>query len=225
MELSSVSSFVPEHNACVIGQRISVVDEEVLVSAARSGDTTAFNELYSRHSRRILPRIYLITKNREDAEDVLQEAALKAFLHMKSYEGRSSFLTWLTRIAINSALMVLRKRRSFEISIEQMSGGEDSARLWEPCDDAETPEARFARCEREELLKNAIQRLPGLFREVVELQWSDEYSTTQIAEGLGISVPATKSRLMRARKRLRHLSEAPIHSRVRSNSTKGSPAG
>lgn len=220
MQFNSVNSSIEEQNACVIGQCLSAMDEELLVSAARSGNTSAFNELYERHSKKVFPRIYRITKNREDAEDVLQEAALRAFLHLESYEGRSSFLTWLTRIAINSALMALRKRRNNQISIEQMSDDEETSRPWEPCDDGETPEARYVRCEREALLMNAIQRLPHIFREIVELQRSDEYSTTQIAEELGISLSAAKSRLMRARKSLRRLSKARIHGNLKSNSTR-----
>src|ERR1700757_4578704 len=98
------------------------MDDELLVSAASAGDSSAFVELYERHSRKVLPRIYRITKNREDAEDAFQDAVLRAFAHMKGFEGRSNFTSWLTRIAINSALMVLRKRRGgAEISIEQMS--------------------------------------------------------------------------------------------------------
>ena len=220
MELNSMNSSVSDQNQCVIGQCLSVMNDDHLVSAARLGDTSAFNELYERHSWKVMPRIYRITKNREDAEDVLQEAALRAFLHMKSFEGRSSFLSWLTRIAINSALMVLRKRRSAEISIEQMSDDEDTSRPWEPSDYSETPEARYARCEREALLMSAIERLPFIFREIVELQQSDEYSTTQIAEELGISLSAAKSRLMRARKTLRRLSKARIHSSGKSSSSR-----
>jgi len=221
MEFNSLNSSISEQNQCVIGQCVKAMNDELLVSAARAGDTIAFNELYARHSRKVLPRIYRITKNREDAEDVLQEAALRAFLHINSFEGRSSFLSWLTRIAINSALMVLRKRRTAEISIEQMSDDEESSRPWEPCDHKETPEARYVRCEREALLMTAIQRLPFIFREIVELQQTDEYSTTQIAEELGISLSAAKSRLMRARKTLRRLSKTRVHSGLKCASSRG----
>jgi RNA polymerase sigma factor (sigma-70 family) len=220
MECHSLNSSISEQNRYVIGQCVSAMNDELLVSAARSGDVIAFNELYARHARKVLPRIYSITKNREDAEDVLQEAAMRAFLHIKSFEGRSSFLSWLTRIAINSALMVLRKRRSTEISIEQMSDDECSSRPWEPCDNTETPEAHYARCERETLLMTAIQRLPFIFREIIELQRTDEYSTTQIAEELGISLSAAKSRLMRARKSLRRLSRSRIPSGLKSASSR-----
>ena len=210
MEFNPVGSSFPEQTPCLVARSLIAMNDELLVSAAKSGDTSAFNELYKRHSRKVLPRINRITRNQEDAEDVMQEAALRAFLHLKKYEGRSSFLTWFTRIAINSALMVLRKRRRAEISIEDMSNDDDISRPWEPCDQAETPEARYARFERQALLMNAIQRLPEIFRKVVELQQSDNYSTTKIADELGISLSAAKSRLMRARKTLRRLSKTRI---------------
>lgn len=219
MGFNSLNSSISEQNACVIGQCLSAMNEDLLVSAARSGDRSAFSELYARHSRKMLQRICGITKNRDDAEDVMQEAALRAFLHLKSFEGRSSFSSWLTRIAINSALMALRKRRRAEISMDQRCDDEDSSPRWEPSDDAETPEARYARCESEALLLGAIQSLPSIFREILELQQSSEYSTMQIAEELGISVAAAKSRLMRARKTLRGLSKARTRSGLRSNST------
>jgi RNA polymerase sigma-70 factor, ECF subfamily len=98
--------------------------------------------------------------------------------------------------------MTLRERRRAEIPIDHTCDAEDGSWSWEPCDDAETPEARSARCEREALLAAAIQRLPCIFREILELRHAHEYSTMQIAEELGISLSAAKSRLMRARKTL-----------------------
>jgi len=210
MELP-VNSSTLEQNPCVIGQCLRAMNEQLLVSAAKSGDRMAFEELYVRHSSKILPRICRITKNLEDAEDVLQEAALRAFLHLRSFEGRSSFASWLTTIAINSALMALRKRRRAEISFEQTFDDENGSRRWELPDNSETPEARYARCERETLLAEKIQRLPDIFREILVLQESNEYSTMQLAEELGISLAAAKSRLMRARKSLRGLSKVRIH--------------
>jgi RNA polymerase sigma-70 factor (ECF subfamily) len=198
-----VNTPIPNHNNIAIGECLSAWDDDLLVSAAKAGDRSAFVELYERHSRKVLPRIYRITKNREDAEDAFQDAVLRAFAHMKGFEGRSNFTSWLTRIAINSALMILRKRRGAEISIEQISDDSDNHRAWEPSDHSETPEGYCARRESEELLRNAIQRLPCIFRDALELQRSREYSTSQVAEELGISVSAAKARLMRARRTMR----------------------
>ena len=203
MNSNSVNASNPEQSGVVIATCLDAMNDEVLVSAARSGDSGAFVELYERHSRKVLPRIYRITKNREDAEDALQDAVLRAFVHVKSFEGRSTFASWLTRIATNSALMVLRKRRAgTEISIEQLSEPSEDHQPWEPQDYSESPEAYSARRQREELLRNAIQRLPSIFRDAVELQGAEECSTGLIAERLGISESAAKSRLLRARKAL-----------------------
>lgn len=198
MNSNSVNASIPEQSSVVIATYLDAMNDEVLVSAARSGDSSAFVALYERHSRKVLPRLYRITKNREDAEDALQDAALKAFVHLKSFEGRSNFASWLTRIAINSALLVLRKRRE-TASIEQLSEPSENHRAWEPQDNAESPEALSARRQSEELLRNAIQRLPSIFRDAVELQHAQDCSTGRVASELGISESAAKSRLMRAR--------------------------
>ena len=113
----------------------------------------------------------------------------------------------------------LRKKNKAEISIGQQYDSDDSSRVWEPRDNAETPEARYARCEREALVAAAIQRLPVIFREILELQDSTDYSIIQIAEALGISVAAAKSRLMRARRTLQRVSKTRIHGGTRSNSS------
>jgi RNA polymerase sigma factor (sigma-70 family) len=210
MNSNSINSSIPEQNSVVITPCLGEMNDEVLVSAARSGHPGAFVELYERYSTKVLPRIYRITKNREDAEDALQDAVLRAFVHMKSFEGRSTFATWLTRIAINSALIVLRKRRAgTEIPIEQLAEESEARRAWEPQDHAESQETYAARRQSEELLRNAIQRLPCICREAIELQQAEECSTGQVAERFGISESAAKSRLMRARRVLRRrLSDA-----------------
>lgn len=180
------------------------MSDEVLVSTAKSGDTNAFVELSKRHSNRILQTTYRITRNRQDAEDALQDSLLKAFSHLKNFQERSSFATWLTRIAINSALMILRKKRGyFEISIDGTDDPEGKYERWEPKSLTEDPESRLAREEREELLRDAVLRLPPVFREVLELRQAREYSTREIAQALGISVAAVKSRLSRAKLTLR----------------------
>jgi RNA polymerase sigma-70 factor (ECF subfamily) len=129
---------------------------------------------------------------------------LRAFSHLKDFQEKSSFSTWLTRIAINSALMILRKKRGCsEISFDGNDDSGDYHQRWEVESPAESPESRLTRKEREELLRNAIVRLPQVLREVVELRQATEYSTREIAQALGITVPAVKSRLSRARLTLR----------------------
>ena len=196
----SMHASISEGSGVAICTSQEELNDELLVSAAQSGDRGAFVELCERHSRKVLRAIYRITQNREDAEDVLQDSLLRAFLNLKNFEGRSSFSSWLTRIAINSALMFLRKRRGFEISIDHAC---DGSKTWEQWDQAETPEAGFAQREKEALLRYAILRLPSTFREVMELLHAKECSTSEIAQTLGISVSAAKSRLSRARVAMR----------------------
>ncbi len=180
------------------------MSEEALVSMAKLGDSDAFVKLSKLHSNRLLRTIYNITRNWHDAEDALQDAMLRAFSHLKDFQEKSSFATWLTRIAINSALMILRKkRRCYEIPFEGIDDSGDNYECSEVKSPAEDPESRLARKEREELLRDAILRLPQVFREVVELRQARGYSAREIAQALGISVPAVKSRLSRARLTLR----------------------
>ena len=178
--------------------------DAVLVSTAKSGDANAFVELSRRHSSRALQTAYRITRNRQDAEDAVQDSLLKAFTHLNDFQEKSSFSTWLTRITINSALMILRKKRvCVEISIDGSNDGSETYERWEPRSLTEDPENRFARSERERLLRDAILRLPPVIREAVELRQARDYSVREIAQALGISVAAVKSRLSRARLTLR----------------------
>ena len=194
----SVNASVSDASIVMCGSQ-KESNDELLVAAAKAGDRAAFVELCNRHSKKLLLRLYRITRNRQDAEDVLQDSLMRAFLHLKSFEGRSSFSSWITRIAINSALMHLRKMRRRETSIGHISDEFETYPTWEPRDQTQTPEAHFAQREREALLRGAILRLPSAFREVMELRHAREYSTSEIAQILGISVSAVKTRLSRAR--------------------------
>jgi RNA polymerase sigma-70 factor, ECF subfamily len=191
-------------NNIVINDSPKEVSDELLVSAAKSGDAGAFVELSKRHSRQLLQRAYQITRNWHDAEDAVQDSLLRAFSHLKDFEGRASFSSWLTQITTNSALMILRKKR---IYLEIPIGGTDEHpgtwEGWEPRDLGQSPEDRCAQREREELLRRAICRLPPVFRDAVQLQHAQGWSARELAQALGISVAAVKSRLTRARMALR----------------------
>jgi RNA polymerase sigma factor (sigma-70 family) len=175
----------------------------LLLLAACSGDSQAFTELCKPHSKRLLLTLYRITKNWQDAEDALQEALMKAFLHLDSFQGKASFSTWFTSIAVNSALMLLRKRRGVvEIAIDNV-GEDGTCRGWDIKDSRDTPEECFERQYRTDLLQSGILQLPPKLRKVVELQHSRDLSNKEIARCLGLSLAATKSRLSRARTALR----------------------
>ncbi len=180
------------------------MSDETLASRATSGDTDAFVELSKRHANRVFQVTYRVTRNRQDAEDALQDAFLNAFTHIKNFEGRSSFSTWLTRIAINSALMSLRKKRnSHEIPIDSGNDHEGNVVIREPQSPMDDPESHYVRGERHKRLRRAIHHLPPIYREVIQLQEANERSLREIAESLGITVSAVKSRLSRAKSALR----------------------
>jgi RNA polymerase sigma-70 factor, ECF subfamily len=193
-----MTEVISEASSGAMSDSSGELKDEPLVSAAQSGDNSAFAALCERHSDKIARTIYRITRNWHDAEDVLQEAFLKAFVHLNTFQGRSSFSSWLTRIAINSALMSLRKKRGLEIPIDHTGDDVEIWQTWEPRDLKENPENGYVQRERAELLKKAILRLPPLFRDVIQLRHAQDCSTREIAQTLGISVPAAKSRLHRA---------------------------
>ena len=180
------------------------VDESVLVTQAREGDTRAFGELVRRYEGKIFRLGQHITQNREDAEDVLQETFMKAYEHLDQFQGNSKFYTWIVRIAVNQALMKLRRRKTDKsVSLDEtIDTGEDTIvreiAAWD-----ENPEQKFSREELGEVLDTAIQSLEPLYRSVFVLRDMEELSTEETAEALNLSVPAVKSRLLRARLQLR----------------------
>jgi RNA polymerase sigma factor (sigma-70 family) len=199
-----LSLTTPAVNSVDIEDSPMQMSDEMLASRAKSGDTNAFVELTRRHADKVFQATYRVTRNRQDAEDALQDAFLNAFTYMKNFEGRSSFSTWLTRIAINSALMILRKKRNrSEIPIEGGDGGLGNFAAWEPRSPMDNPESHYLRGERHKLLWKAIHQLPPVHREAIQLQQTKERSVREIAHSLGITVPAVKSRLSRAKSALR----------------------
>ena len=180
--------------------------DDVLVAAAKLGDHHAFAELWTRHSNRAFNMAYRIAGNRDDAEDAIQDAWMKAYKHLNTFDGRAKFSTWLTRIAINSSLMILRRKRSHPESSMEIRDG-DTCQHWEIADQTKNVEDLYATHERLERLKRAIRRLTPTLRNVLEMHQSNDRSIKEVAELAGISVAATKSRLLRARKTLRRAFE------------------
>ncbi|MCU1335934.1 MAG: polymerase, sigma-24 subunit, subfamily [Bryobacterales bacterium] len=179
-------------------------DESTLVAQAKAGDQNAFSELVKGYERKIYRLAKNITRNDEDAEDVLQDAFLKAYEHLDSFKGDSKFYTWIVRIAVNEALMRLRKRktdRSVPLDEPVELGEETVTReiaVWE-----DNPEQRYSKEEWRHILDEAVDTLKPDFRTVFVLRDIEELSTEETAETLGISIPAVKSRLLRARLALR----------------------
>lgn len=180
------------------------IDEAALVARTREGDPRAFGQLVRKYEGKIFRLAQHITQNREDAEDVLQETFLKAYEHLDQFQGNSKFYTWIVRIAVNQALMKLRKRKSDKtVSIDEtIDTGEDTVAreiaAWD-----ENPEERYSREELHSILSSAIDSLAAPYRAVFVLRDMEELSTEETAEALELSVPAVKSRLLRARLQLR----------------------
>jgi RNA polymerase sigma-70 factor, ECF subfamily len=180
------------------------VSEARLVSAAKRGQQAAFGELCERHAKRIYHTTLRVTRSHEDAEDALQDSFLSAFVHLRNFDGRSSFSTWLTRIAINAALMKLRRNRgSREIPMDELAGTQDASLRFEPADCHPDPEANYARQERQRVVVGAVSGLRPSLRHVIEIRELQESSMRETAERLGISVAAAKGRLFHAKAALR----------------------
>jgi RNA polymerase sigma-70 factor (ECF subfamily) len=186
-----------------VGQT-SEFDEAGLVAQAQQGGVEAFTELVTRYEGNIYRLARHITQNPEDAEDVLQETFLKAYEHLGDFQGNSKFYTWLVRIAVNQSLMKLRKRKSdASVSLDDPydTGEENLTReiaVWDP-----NPEQTYSREEIRSILEKAVEALPPTFRAVFALRDIEELSTEETAALLNLSIPAVKSRLLRARLRLR----------------------
>ncbi len=190
--------------------------ERSLVEAAKRGHSPAFGTLCQRYARQLFRATHRITRNREDSEDAVQDALMRAFVHLRDFDGRSSFSTWLTRIAINSALMILRKKRT---SLEAVTIGADDfgadGPAYEVMDRAPNPERQYAQSEEQRILKKAIRGLRPSLREVVEAQQLQERSMRETARAMCISVAAAKGRLFHAKVALRRSSILKLMHRPR----------
>lgn len=179
-------------------------EEQALVERARAGDAQAFTELVNRYERKIFRLAKHITQNDEDAEDVLQESFMKAYSNLNRFEGQSKFYTWLVRIAVNESLMKLRKRKSDRtVSIDEPHETEEDTVTREIAVWDDDPEKKYSREELRDILEKSVDSLKPGFRTVFVLRDIEELSTEETADALGISVPAVKSRLLRARLQLR----------------------
>src|SRR5438094_9209323 len=185
-----------------VGEPIS--DEMALVQAAKAGDVEAFEELIRRYDRNVFRIAQHITQNREDAEDVVQDAFFKAYSNLAQFQGQSKFYTWLVRIAVNESLMKLR-RRGLErtVSLDEEVKTEDDSVPREVADWSPNPEQQYSQAELREILSRTIQGLPPGFRTVFVLRDVEGLSTEETAEALDLSIPSVKSRLPRARLQLR----------------------
>jgi RNA polymerase sigma-70 factor, ECF subfamily len=199
----SVVLFVSAPNPHPLPSGIVREDEPVLVAAARSGNAAAFEELVARYEDKIFRLTLNITGNREDAEDAMQDAFLKAFAHLDNFHGDSRFYTWLVRIAANEALMRLRRRRPNHFSLDQPIEGDSELMPRELEEWSPNPEQQYAKSEIDNIISTLLEQMEDEYRIVLMLRDVEELSTQETAEALGISLSAVKSRLLRARLKLR----------------------
>lgn len=192
---------------------VHLIDETELVAQARGGDPEAFTSLVKQYDRHIYRLALNITRNPEDAKDVLQESLLKAYTNLNRFEGRSRFYSWLVRIATNEALMKLRKRRGGkEVSLDEGREAEDGSFMPTEIEDwGENPEKRYSENQLKEILANAVGNLKLPLRVVFQLRDVDGLSIEETAQALGLSAAAVKSRLLRARLQLRERLSPHFH--------------
>jgi RNA polymerase sigma-70 factor, ECF subfamily len=178
--------------------------ETKLLAEAKNGKSEAFESLCEPHRARLFNAALRITRNREDAEDALQNSLLQAFIHIKNFRGNSSFSTWLTRIVINSALMIRRKSHNARLVFtdDSQQSGDGKVSLQIP-DRSPNPEQSYSERERTRMLHQAISRLRPRIREVIEVGQLRELPIKETARVLDISVAAAKGRFFHARAVLR----------------------
>jgi len=178
--------------------------DDQLIEAAKAGDGQAFAELSGRYAGLVRQKIYGILRHREDTEDALQDTLLRAFNHLNQFRQTSSFSTWFTRIGINSAFMLLRRRRvRVETSYDRVPDESAGWEVWDFPDPSPDPEHIYAKRQKDDLLRSAVRRLPVRFRSIVDHYHTQDFSLKETAEAHGITVSAAKSRLLRARITLR----------------------
>ncbi|MGH9872989.1 MAG: peroxidase-related enzyme [Pyrinomonadaceae bacterium] len=180
-------------------ETVSADPDAEFVTRVKAGDTDAFEELVRRHGRRVYRSLIGLLGNAEEAEDALQDAFLKAFLHLPEFEGRSRFSTWLVRIALNTGLQRLRGRKDFE-TLDEESEEFRPRRIqaWQ-----ENPEDSYSREELRRLVEQEVMKLPAKYRVALMLRDLEELSTEEAANILGLTIPGLKARVLRGRLMLR----------------------
>jgi RNA polymerase sigma-70 factor (ECF subfamily) len=200
----ATQQYILAHNTKLAGITAQPSSDSLLLSAAKRGDKAAFGALFERHSKKIFHSTLRITRNREDAEDALQDCFLSGLLHLNDFDGRSQLSTWLTRIAINAALMKLRRARySKEVSMEFVDEEGKERPRFQLIDGALNPEDTFIQQERAKILHEALSGLRPRVRTAIEICQLQECSVRETARKLGISTAAAKGRLFHARAALR----------------------
>jgi RNA polymerase sigma-70 factor, ECF subfamily len=184
-------------------RRTIVTEDYDFVAAAKRGDSAAFGILCKQSANTVFRVARRIMRNNEDAEDVVQESFQQAFIHLKRFKGGSRFSTWLSRIAINAALMKLRRKHVRDVSLDESAETEEPSFRQEIKDQGLNPEQLFAHKERQQILFEAMNKLAPGMRKAIELRELGERSTKETAQIMGISASAVKARVFHGRRKLR----------------------
>lgn len=198
---SKVSATAPPSSNGILAE----FQEDELVVAAKGGSLHAFEQLVDYYEAKVFRVAQSIARCRADAEEIMQDAFIKAFTNLSRFRGDSRFYTWLVRITINEGLMKRRRLRLNEISMDDVFENEDGAVPRELADWGPTPEQRYSQKELQSILANAIEKLAPGYRMVFQLRDVEGFSAEETARCLGLSVPAVKARSRRARFQLRDL--------------------
>jgi RNA polymerase sigma-70 factor (ECF subfamily) len=185
-------------------RRTIATKEYAILAAAKRGDSAAFEVLCKQSANTVFRVARRMMRNNEDAEDVVQESFQQAFIHLKSFNGDSRFSTWLSRIAINAALMKLRKKRHlWDVSLDESPESEPPSSRLDVEDQGLNPEQIYAQEEQQRILCKAMEELNPGMRKAIELRELGERSTEETARIMGISISAVKARVFHGRKKLR----------------------
>jgi RNA polymerase sigma-70 factor, ECF subfamily len=192
------------HNSNTTIVSFGPICDRALVLAAKNGDEQAFEVLANHYQPKIFAVAMRYTRLREDAEDIVQQTLLKAFVHLHKFEGRASFRTWLTRIAINEALMFLRRGHALcQVALDYLSEDETATHGLQIPDSRPDPEGNCLKREGTELVSAAMAKLTVRLRVAIELRELAGLSTRETARRMGVSVAAVKARIFRGRSKLR----------------------
>jgi RNA polymerase sigma-70 factor (ECF subfamily) len=192
-----------ETGAAPAKRRTDASEEYAFLAAAKRGDSAAFEFLCKQSANMVFRVARRMMRNNEDAEDVLQESFQQAFIHLNRFNGDSRFSTWLSRIAINAALMKLRKKQHLWESLDESNEDEQSSHRIDVEDQGLNPEQLYAQSERQQILAEAMNELTPGMRKAIELRELDERSGEETAQIMGISVSAVKARVFHGRRKLR----------------------
>ena len=204
MSAQSLESYNREGTSGSAWRRAFAREEYTLLSAAKRGDSAAFEILCKQSANTVFRVARQMMRNNEDAEDVVQESFQQAFIHLKSFKGDSRFSTWLSRIAINAALMRLRKKhRKWDVSLDESAETDESSSRLDVEDQGLNPEQLYAQKERQRILSEAMKELTPGMRKAIELRELGERSTEETARIMGISAAAVKARVFHGRRKLR----------------------